>query len=96
VSIGCAPLGDTAIEELYLAALDTRQRGPERIAVHIFPARMQGAEWTAFAAAQTARDPALAGFWTQLQPSYEAFERTRLVPAFTVAPDGRYQVTPPK
>ncbi len=96
VSIGCAPLGDAAIEELYLAALDTRQRGPERIAVHIFPARMQGAEWTAFAAEQAARDPTLADFWSQLQPGYEAFERTRQIPAFTVAPDGSYKVTVPR
>ena len=96
VSIGCAPLGDAAIEELFLAALDTRQRGQQRIAVHIFPARMQGAEWEAFAEEQTARDPALAAFWKQLQPGFDAFERTRLVPAFTVAPDGRYRVAVPR
>ena len=92
VSIGCAPLGDAAIEELYLAALDTRTRGQERIAAHIFPARMQGTEWMALAAGH----PAQAPFWAQLQPAYAAFERTRLVPAFTVAPDGRYQVAAPR
>ena len=90
VSIGCAPLGDAAIEQLYLAALDTRSRGQTRIAVHVFSTRMQGAEWTAFAA----EHPALAPFWQQLQPAYEAFERDRLVPAFTVAPDGSYRVQP--
>ena len=94
VSIGCAPIGDAGIEQLYLAALDTRARSDAPIFVHIFPARMQGAEWTAFAAAQTARDPALARFWAQLQPAYDAFERDRLVPAFTVAPDGSYRVSP--
>ncbi len=91
VSIGCAPLGDVGIEELYLAALEARDRTKQaRIAVHIFPARMAGAEWTRFAAEETARRPELAEFWAQLQPVYEAFERTRLVPEVSVAADGRY------
>ena len=90
VSIGCAPLGDPAIEQLYLAALDTRTRGQTQIHVHVFPAHMHGAEWAAFAAGHSA----LAPFWQQLQPAYDAFERDRLVPACTVTPDGRYRVTP--
>ena len=90
VSIGCAPLGDDAIEQLYLAALDTRARGQARIPVHVFPARMHGAEWDAFAA----EHPALVPFWAQLQPAYDAFERDRRPPAFTVAPDGRYRIAP--
>jgi murein L,D-transpeptidase YafK len=94
VSIGCAPLGDAAIEQLYLATLDTRNRGQARIPVHIFPARMRGAEWTAYAAEQTARNPALARFWEQLQPAFDAFESDRKVPAFTVAPDGSYRFAP--
>ncbi len=92
VSIGCAPIGDAAIEQLYLAALDTRARGQERIPVHVFPARMSGTEWSAFAA----EHPALAGFWGKLRPAYDAFERDRRVPAVTVAPDGSYRVKPAK
>ena len=94
ISIGCLPIGDSAIEELYLLALDVKERGQKAIPVHIFPARMHGAEWAAFAAEHTARNPALARFWEQLQPAYDAFERDRRVPAFTVAPDGTYRVTP--
>ena len=94
VTIGCAPIGDEAIEELYLAALDMRDRSPGHLPVHIFPARMMGADWKSFAAQATARDPALTGFWEQLQAGYEAFERDRRVPEITVAQDGSYQVTP--
>jgi len=90
VSVGCAPLGDPAIEQLYLAALDTRARGQTRIRVHIFPARMQGVEWDAHAA----EHPALAPFWAQLQPGFDAFERDRRLPSCTIAADGRYQIAP--
>ncbi len=92
VTIGCAPLGDPGIEELYLAALDARDAGQSRIAVHIFPARMQGDDWTKFAADETARRPELADFWAQLQPIYAAFEQRRVVPEITVTREGRYQL----
>lgn len=87
-SVGCAPIGDAAIEELYLAALDARAGGQSRIAVHIFPARMSGKGWSDL----TARNPKLAPFWAQLQPAFEAFERTRQLPKVTVENDGRYRM----
>jgi hypothetical protein len=93
-SIGCLPLGDPGIEELYLLALDVKERGQKEIAVHIFPARMSGAEWDAFAREQIARDPVLERFWKGLQPGFDAFERTHLVPEITVASDGSYRVAP--
>ena len=87
-SIGCLPLGDPAIEELYLAALDTRERGQTEIPVHIFPARMEGETWKIFAVEK----PEVRAFWKQLQPIYEAFAKTRLVPAVSVGGDGAYRL----
>ena len=88
-SIGCIPLGDAVIEELYLLALDARRRGQERIAVHIFPARMQGPEWETLLRSQDAERRA---FWEQLQPIQAAFERERLVPEVAVDARGGYQL----
>ena len=84
VSIGCAPLGDDAIEEVYLAALDARKYGQSRIQVHIFPARMSGPEWERFATDEIARRPELAAFWAQLQPAFAYFEQHRTLPAINV------------
>jgi murein L,D-transpeptidase YafK len=89
-STGCAPVGDDSIEELYLIAFDVCNRGQARIPVHIFPGRMSGPEWTRFAAAAIAENPALKGFWEQLQPAYDFFETRHCLPKITVAPDGRY------
>ena len=44
VTIGCVPLRDDPIEEIYLAAVDARTSGQARIPVHIFPGRMQAAQ----------------------------------------------------
>jgi murein L,D-transpeptidase YafK len=90
VSIGCAPIGNEAIEEVYLAALDAHTAGQTHIAVHIFPARMAGADWARFTAQETANRPELADFWLQLLPVYEAFERLRLVPEVEMTAEGRY------
>ncbi len=75
VTIGCLPIGDAAIEELFLIALDVHDHGQREIPVHVFPARMSGVEWAKFSREQIARDPAGADFWERLRPRYEAFER---------------------
>ena len=88
VSIGCLPLGDAGIEDVYLAALDARTRGQTAIPVHIFPARMSGDSWKEFAR----QKPELRAFWDGLQPIYDAFEKTRRVPSVSVGGDGRYRI----
>jgi len=85
VSIGCLALGDEAIEELYVLALDTRDKP---IAVHIFPARMTGPAWESL----RAEHPAHAPLWAELAPIHDAFERIRKVPAVRVETDGRYRL----
>ena len=92
VSIGCAPLGDTAIELVYLAALDAEAHGQKRIEVHVFPGRMHGPEWEQFAAKEIAQRPELKAFWAQLQPGYDYFEQHRALPAVVIEQDGRYTV----
>ena len=92
VSIGCLPLGDPAIEELYVIARDVRERGQRAIPVHIFPARMSGEGWNAFAKRAAEGKPELRAFWDNLQTVHDAFERTLRVPAFGVKEDGRYQI----
>jgi len=93
VSIGCAPIGDDAIEEVYLAALDAHARGQTRIEVHIFPGRMAGTDWEQCAAQEIAQRPDLGPFWAQLQPAFAAFEAHRVVPSIIVATDGQYVVS---
>jgi murein L,D-transpeptidase YafK len=89
-SVGCLPLGDPAIEELYLLALDVRARSQRQIPAHIFPARMRGAEWQTF----RAQHPQHAAFWKELAPIYEAFEATRQMPKVEITATGAYRLIP--
>ena len=73
-SIGCVALGDDGIEEIYLAALDSRVRP---IHVQLFPARMDAADWPAWRDAQIARHPEFCPLWDSLAAAWARFERER-------------------
>jgi len=88
VSVGCLPLGDDVIDELYLLAADVKARGKSELPVHIFPMRMDGSGWDTLKAGY----PEHVGFWKQLEPIYAAFERTHQIPNVEVDPDGSYRL----
>ncbi len=91
VTIGCVPIADD-IKALYLLALDTYlHTGKANIPVHIFPRRLDDEGMAALRDA--AQDtPELLRFWESLKPGYDAFERTRRVPAVQVDKDGYYRL----
>lgn len=91
MSIGCLPVGDHGIEEVFLLALKVSAAG-QPIPIHIFPARMSGPDWEAYRAKETAAKPELDAFWKELQPGYDAFEKTGVPPEMAVEADGRYRL----
>jgi murein L,D-transpeptidase YafK len=91
VTVGCMPLGDDAIDELYVVALDARAGGQGSIPVHVFPHRMD-ADWLTQAGREA---PELLPFWSQLQPIYDAFEQSHRPPRVSVDPrTGTYRLEP--
>jgi len=74
VTIGCLPLTDAGIEEVYLLAVAARAAGQTRIEVTIFPFALTDDELARRA------DSPHAAFWRGLQPAYARFERTRSLP----------------
>jgi murein L,D-transpeptidase YafK len=88
VSIGCLPLGDDMIEELYLLAADFRSERKDEIPVHIFPTRMQGREWEDL----RGKYPEHVNFWGELEPIYKAFEQSHRLPEVKVDSGGTYVI----
>jgi murein L,D-transpeptidase YafK len=71
VTVGCLPLTDAGIEEVYLLAVAARAAGQVSIEVHIFPFPLTEAEL-----ARRADSPHTA-FWRELRPAYGYFEPHR-------------------
>lgn len=95
VTIGCIPLEDGPIEELYLAAALARDAGQSEIAIHIFPCRLDEPTCQERLATASANRPELAAFWDGLIPGYLAFLETGAPPRVIARPDGTYHLDPP-
>jgi len=84
VTIGCLPLGDEAIEELFVLVHDARA-GRARVDVHLFPGR----SWDALEGT-----PELRRFWAPLREAARLFDERRVLPRIRISRDGSYQVRP--
>jgi murein L,D-transpeptidase YafK len=91
-TIGCIPIRNDPIEEVYLVALDARAHGHRSISVYIFPRRMnvRGLEQLK---RDSAGDRSLKQFWIELEPGYRLFEASHRLPAVKVDPQGRYIIS---
>jgi murein L,D-transpeptidase YafK len=78
-TIGCVPVTDQWIEELYLIAMTARDAGQDRIPVHMFPTRLDN-DGFAWLTDTYGTDHPDHGFWADLRQGYLAFERKRVVP----------------
>lgn len=92
VTIGCIPIEDEPIEEVFFSCLDARTGTGVRPAIHIFPTRMDDAGMERLRA-HASGDPDLLAFWEELRPIYAAFEEDARVPAFEIeATSGAYRL----
>lgn len=90
VTIGCIPLTDRWIEELYLICLDTFTKTKQPTLVRSFPGRLHGKHWKELIE-QHKRQPQLIEFWRELKEGYDRFAKNHTPTQFTIAQDGRYQ-----
>ena len=95
VTIGCLPLQDGPIEDLYLAAVMARDAGQKTIPIHLFPCRLDEADCQDRLAAAATDRPDLAAFWAGLRPGYDAFAATGAPPVVRANRDGTYTLVAP-
>jgi len=97
-SIGCIPITDDGIKEVYWAAVLARSSGEQHIPLHIFPSRLTDAEFKELAASHSSQ-PGVVAFWVNIKQGFDYFEKNHRLPLITVAKDGRYLFsaeTPPR
>ena len=90
VSIGCIPVGDENIKEIYLLVARAKGMGQE-ISIHIFPNKMTDENYTILQK-EYASDTTLLEFWSWLKPGFDAFEKSNVIPVISVDDSGKYVV----
>ncbi|WP_293744275.1 L,D-transpeptidase family protein [uncultured Pedobacter sp.] len=73
VTVGCIPLTDEKIKEVYILGVEAGNAGQERIPVNIYPFKMTNGNLKKY----SKQFPDQASFWKSLQPGYLAFEKNK-------------------
>jgi murein L,D-transpeptidase YafK len=90
VTVGCIPITDPMIEELYVLSSHARAAGQEFIPVHIFPAKYKEQRSAEYLEKILENDPELKTFEHNLRKAYDIFEHTRKLPVVAITPKGDY------
>lgn len=89
VTIGCIPITDDGIKEVYWLAVLARSSGQVHLPIEIFPARLTTVELDRLAASYRDKPDAIA-FWTNLKEGFDYFEKNHQPPLVKVDRGGRY------
>ena len=89
-TIGCIPITDDAIKEVYWLAVQAKSNGHAKIPVHIFPTKLD-APTMARLKSTFPNDDVLINFWKNLKIGYNWFERERKLPTISISRRGKYQ-----
>jgi len=90
VTIGCIPITDDKIKELYLLATEAKNNGQVEVPVHIFPERLSTNK---FSELIKQRDPQVISFWENLKTIYSSFEESHQIKKISVNGKGEYVVS---
>lgn len=89
VTIGCIPITDEKIKELYVLAVEARNNGQEKIPVHVFPAKLTVGVVDKLVSTYSA-DEKVKNFWKNLESVYQDFESTKKMKPVKVNSKGEY------
>lgn len=92
VSVGCIPVNNFDIEEIYVIASAAKASGEDFIPVHIFPVRYYNKTSLSFLDNYLQNNPSLQKFAMQLKLAYDKFEATKEVPIVLIDPKGDYVI----
>lgn len=86
VTIGCIPITDTYIKEVYILAVQARANGQTKIPIYIFPFHFTPSNQQEF----YSNHKNLVGFWDNLKIGYEKFEKNKKELSFKTDVKGNY------
>jgi murein L,D-transpeptidase YafK len=85
-TIGCVPVEDEPIKELYVLAILSKNNGQSQVPVHIFPFAWSAVKMSV----AVAEYPEFATFWQNLYRIEQGFDSTGVMPEVAVNKTGEY------
>ncbi|HYV53870.1 MAG TPA: L,D-transpeptidase family protein [Chitinophagaceae bacterium] len=92
VTVGCIPITDGQIDELYILAAHAKDAGQDFIPVHIFPIRYNVKRSSDYLNKLAKDDPSLKQFALRLEDAFDYFEKYRQLPVIMTNERGDYVV----
>jgi murein L,D-transpeptidase YafK len=90
VTVGCIPITDQQIDELYILAAHAKDQGQDFIPVHIFPIRYNVEKSVKYLETLTKDDHELKQFTERLEDAFDYFEKFHQVPVVLIGEKGEY------
>ena len=87
-TIGCIPITNDKIKELYVLAHSCRENGQEAIPVNIYPTKMTESNIQEI----IKEKPEHEQLWLELKELYDNFEKTKEIPEIEINELGAYQI----
>jgi hypothetical protein len=92
VSVGCIPITDEGIDELYILAAMAKNQGQDYIPVHIFPVRFNVARSMNYFNNLSKDDQGLKKFASKLEDAFDYFDKFKQLPVIMIGDRGDYIV----
>jgi murein L,D-transpeptidase YafK len=92
VTVGCIPITDQQIDELYIIATHAKDVGQDFIPVHIFPCRFDVEKSVNYLETVTKDDSVLKRFSVKMQEAFDYFEKYHQTPVVMIAESGEYYI----
>jgi len=92
VTIGCLPMTNAKMEEIYILASWAKDAEQTTIPVTVFPCRMNEDNWIKLQKEHTDNKEFL-GLWKDLKDGYDFFEGNKKLPRVGFLDDGRHSVS---
>jgi murein L,D-transpeptidase YafK len=90
VTVGCIPVTDQQIDEIYILAAYAKASGQDYIPVHIYPIRYNNKKSAEYLSSLTRNDAQLRIFSERLEKVYDHFELTHQLPVIMTNTSGDY------
>jgi murein L,D-transpeptidase YafK len=90
VTVGCIPVTDQQIDEIYILAAYAKNAGEDYIPVHIYPVRYNNKKSADYLATLAKSDAQLKIFSERLESVYDHFEATHQLPVIMTNSYGEY------